>query len=467
MGIFKSIGSYTGSTLIKIGQKLQTKAFNSFNRIGLRGFSSNFITTGTPVWRDLGTAQYLLDCYCQNPVVQAVINIKADAFSNIKFIVKDLESGELTPLDEYDKDGGKLKTLLAKPNPLQSQFEWLKQLKVNREVFGNSYSYASVPSGFENNFDYTNINVINNLPTAFISPILTGKWLEQTDINEIIKAYQFTGFNNKIKTFQPQTILHTNSVNIKFDEHFTEGVSELIALQRPISNIDLAYESKNVLIKRRGALGILSSKAVDSLGSVPLQPNDIEKVQEDYRKYGTLGDQHKLLISHVPLDYQQMAMSVKDLMLFEEIESSGIAVCNGFGVPESLVRYYIKKGSLGTDSDVDEKRLYDSTTIPESKEFMITFNNFLKTSELGIELLGSFDHIKVLQKNQREEATTNKINEARAMSAFKIASITYGTYLQESNLPPNDKMADKTILDLTDEERQIIGITVNTQSNEN
>ena len=407
------IGSFIGNNVIKLGMSLkgmpQLKSLDITRN--LNALSSTHIINGTPVWRNLSTLKYLLECYKENFIVQTVINIKADAFSNMEFIVKDIKTGDETPLREYDKDGGKLKALIAKPNPLQSTFEWLKQYKVYLEVFGNSYSHAFVPVGFEEDFNYIDIQTINNLPPYYMTPVLTGSWLKATTKSEIISRYDFSGFNNLKKEFNTEVIMHSNNVNITFDEHFTEGVSKLVALKEPITNISMAFESRNVMIRKRGALGILTSDKKDGvLGNIPLKPEEIEETQEANRKYGLLDNQFGLLISPQALKYQKMAMSVKDLMLFEEIESDTIAIATDFGVPESLVRQYIKKGSLGSDSDVDEKRMYDSTIIPEAKDFMVVLNNFFKTEEQGIELLGSFDHLKVLQTNKKDEAEKDKRN---------------------------------------------------------
>lgn len=427
-----------------------------------------FIDKVTPTWRDLSQLIYLLKAYCENFVAQATINVKAEAFANIKFSVKDLKTGEITPIDEYFDDGGKLRALLAQPNPLQASYEWLRQFKVNHEVFGNGYAYASVPSGFEDKFTYQDINVINNLPPYCITPLLTGQWLEATTKDEIIKQYNFRWLNNRHKVLPTNQVLHTNTVNIKFDVHFTEGTSRLVALKKPITNIDKAYESRNVLIEKRGAIGAWTSeKKDDVVGSIPLSDAELKDVQKAFAKYGLLDDQFTQIISPLPLKWQKTTMSVKDLMLFEEVSTSAIAVANAFGVPESLVRYYIKTGTLGSENDKDQKRLYDSTIIPESKDFMISLNNFLKTSELGIELLGSFDHLNVLQINKKEAAETTKLKEAAFVSSFKIGAIVYNDYLAAIGLPQDDVIGELRVWDLDDKQLNAIGIMINTNNNGN
>jgi hypothetical protein len=456
------IGSFIGNNVIKLGLSLRG---STSSNAGLIGLNTLTIVGGTPSYRNLSESIYLLNCYCENPVVQAVIDVKALAFSNMRFSVKDLKTDEVTPINQYKDDGGKLKDLLAKPNPLQSTFEWLRQFKVNSEVFGNGYSYASLPVGFEDIFTYEEIRVINNLPPYLVTPVITGHWLEATRKDEIIKCYRLRSANGLDKELHTNKVFHTNNVNIKLDRHFTEGNSKLIALQKPISIVDRALESQNVIIKQRGPHGAWTSDRGDSvLGSLPLNDSEIDNVQEAFKKYGTLEGQYQQIISPQPLKWQKTGFSMKDLMLDSSVANAAIAVCNGYGVPESLVRYYIKTGTLGTDSNVDERRLYDSTVIPESKDFMISLNNFFKTESLGIELLGTFDHLKVLQKNQKEEAEVNNKNQETALDAFKIGAINYNTYLASFGQPENASIGTKTIFDLTDKELQTIGITINTPS---
>ncbi|MBO0323469.1 phage portal protein [Muricauda sp. CAU 1633] len=426
---------------------------------GIPTSSQLIINDGLPVWRDLSTMKYLLDCYQENPVVQAIINIKAEAFANIKFSVKDLKSGEILPLEEYTSDKGKLQSLLSSPNPLQSTYEWLRQHKVNREVFGNGYVHASVPIGYEKGrFTYRDINVMNNLPPYCVTPVLTGKWLSATEKSEIIKEYRLEKQNGKHESLPVSTVMHTNNVNILHNENFTQGASELVALAAPITNIDKAFESRNVLIRKRGALGAWTSdKKDEAMGSVPLRDEEKEQVQEDFKKYGLLDDQWQQIITSHPLKWQSTAMKVKDLMLFEEIEADAIAISNSFGVPELLAKYYLK-GSTFNNLDASEKRLYDSTIIPESKDFMVALNNFLNTKEHGIELLGTYDHLNILQENKKEEAETRRTNQETALAAFRIGAITYNDYLNAIGLPNNPKIGEKHIWELEENMLRAIGV---------
>lgn len=457
MGAGATIGkSFLGKWIVKDTLKSLSKTTS------LPTLSSTYISNDRPVWKNFTQLSFLLDCYCENPIVQATVNIKAKAFSNMRFFVKDLRTGDTMPLDEYDNDGGALKKLLDRPNPLQSTFEWLRQLKVNFEVFGNSYNYASVPVGWETRFGYEDITVINNLPSYGIAPVLTGRWLEAETKEEVIKEYQLSDFNGKKKILPTQTVFHCNNENIKFNQHFTEGVSDLIALQKPISNIEYAYESRNVLIRKRGAIGAWTSEKKDeAMGNVPLNESEIKDVQEAFGKYGLLENQYQQIISPQPLKWQKTAMSVKDLMLFEEIEADAIAIANAKGVPELLLKYYIKGGTFN-NLDASEKRLYDSTIIPETNDFMVGLNHFLKTKEREIELIGSFDHLNILQVNKKDEAETNKVKQETALAAFQIGATTYNDYLTAIGMPIDPTIGDMRIWDL--DEKQLAAIKRNSKT---
>lgn len=428
---------------------------------------SSFITTGKPSWRNLSELFYLLNCFKQNPVIQTVILTKAKAWGNMRFSVEDLKSGDIIPIEKYDKDKGKLRDLVDQPNPMQSTSEWLMQSKVYQEVFGNSYGYASVPNSFDNIFTYQDINAINNLPAYRVAPVLTGMWLEATRKDEIIKKYEFYNLNNKTEFFNTNRILHTNDVNITFDKNFTKGESRLNSLQKPISNIDAALESLNVLLVKRGALGILTSdKKDEAVGNIPLSNTELEGIQNEFKKYGLMDDQWTQLISPMPLKYQRMAMNSKELGILDGMANDARFVCNAFGVPEGLIPYYTKKGGLATENDALEKRLYNSTIIPESTHWMKNLNNFLKTRNHGIQLLGTFDHLKVLQTNQKEEAETNKINSETAESQFMSGLITMGERATACGTVLSDKKYEELrIWDLQPEELSAIGINQNTQGN--
>ncbi len=460
------IGASSKSFIPTSQTTLRNEPWKGFTDRMLEYLCNNPIATNKQAnWVDLYNEWLLMSCYEFNPVVNAVINIKADAWSNMRFDIRDLKTDEIIPIREYTADNSKLQKLLAQPSPLASSFEWLKQYKVNYGVFGNSYVYATIPTGKENTFNYKDISTLKNIPATNIKAKITGKWLEATTKEEIIEFYKFTNLNGEERPLNTNQIWQTNTSNIRLDENFTQGVSRLVALQAPVSNIAGAYETRNVMIYNRGALGFLSSeKVADGLGSVALDEDEKKQVQDAMNDYGTLHGQYKHIVSPLPMKYVRMAMSVADLKVFEEVESDAIAVAHAYGVPELLVKYYVK-GATFDNIRASERMLYDSTIIPESKDFMIGINNFFKTIDQGIEILANFDHVAALQTNQLEEAKTNQLNGRTKLEAFRTGAIVYNDYLESLNLPPDPEIGEQRIWDLDEEQQASIGagktITVN------
>ena len=442
---------YVATQLLKVIDKNSIRVSPSAKESLTLLPSSTFIQTNTPVWRNLSQLIYLLDCYYQNPIVQPIINMKADAWSNMQIQVRDLKTKEKVDLEDYDADGGKLYELLSQPNPLQTKSEWLKQLKVNFEVFGNGYIYGLVPTGWEDKFSYLDITVLNNLPPYCIAPVLTGNWLTATTKEDIVSKYVLNNFNNSKKDLHSNTVMHFNNVNIRFDQEFTVGKSKLVGLERPISNIDAAYEARNGLIVNRGPQGIFVSASKDeAMGTIPMTDAEIERTQKAISRYGLMDDQYRNVISPNPLSYIQTGVNTKELLLFEEVSHSAMPICHAFGVPHDLLPNYIKTGSLGSDNDTLEKRLYTSTIIPETNDFMVILNRFFNTKELGIELIGSYDHLPILQANKKEEAETVDKRSQTAERSFRSGAITYNTYLERIGEEHDPTIGNLRIWDLTD-----------------
>jgi hypothetical protein len=375
----------------------------------------------------------------------------------MKIQLREIETKEI--IDSKHKRYKEFKeflNLLKHPNPLQSTWEWLKFSSINLDLFGNSYDYFSVPVGSEKNFTYKDINVINNIYPYIIAPVLTGKWLDATSIDEIISAYEINMPNGLKRKILPNQILHLNYPNITLDASFTRGESKIKTLQKPLSNINAALESRNVLIRRRGALGAWTSDAKDpTLGVTPLTEAEKKEVQEDFKDYGMLEDQYLQIISRHPLKYQQTALPVKDLMLFEEIATDAIYIANQLGVPELLLKNYIQ----GTTFENQEKsviRMYQDTTIPEANEKINAFNSYLKLSDYGVELYGSFDHVSILQKNIREQANAKSLDSKRLRDQFFAGAITYNQWLIGTGIQPDEKFGEKRIWDLTPEQIAVI-----------
>ncbi len=423
---------------------------------------SQIINADSAVWGKLNNKSLLEAVYNSIAPVNAIINLKCEAHANMNYKMKNLKNGELytsgdkaTGIPAVDKSFA----LLENPNPLQGKSEFLKLSKAYHQVFGNGYVFGLTPSGFAE-ADAVRWNSIENLkivPSQYTKPIGTGAYFFETELSKIIQTYLFEAQRRKIE-FSPNAILHLNEINISFDndQNIYEGQSKLVPLNKEITNIAMSIESRNVIGKKRGALGIFSSALKNDGDVLPLQPNDKQIAQNELDNYGTLEDQEKWVVTTQPLQFQRIILSSKELGLFEEESVSNIKICNSFGVPEILMKLYVT-GATFENQEASVRRMYNETIIPESKDWVKGFNQLLKLEDEGLELIGDFSHVAALQENQKEAAEKTQKLTLSGEKLFKGGAITYNKWLEMSGIEPtSEAYGNKRITELTTEEILVV-----------
>jgi len=344
------------------------------------------------------------------PPVNGIINRKARAFTNGKWWILDKDGKEAT--------GAKitaLQKLLEKPNPLQSWNQLIAQAKVYEQTFGEVFFFAIIPAGFT---DKLKVKAIWVVPNWIINVRLTGKHYFQTELADIIEGYDIS-LNGSSTSLPDGSVIHLRDINQNSTD-VIRGQSRLASLQDPISNIVAAYEARNVLITRKGALGILSNQTRDAAGAVPLKEHEKIEVQEDFRKYGLGKDQYQVIITNANLRWQPMTFPTRELMLFEEIEDDVRQIADNFDYPMYLLGF--KAGSTFSNVGEAKKSLYQDTIIPEAEGWAEAFTSFFDLKASGYKLQVYYDHLDVFQQSEKEKA-----------DAFS-ARVTANTPLLEKNI---------------------------------
>jgi HK97 family phage portal protein len=344
------------------------------------------------------------------PPVNGIINRKARAFTNGKWWVLDPDGKDTT-----SSVATSIKKLLKKPNPLQSWNQFIAQGKVYEQVYGEVFILAIMPAGFS---DKSKIKALWIIPNWVMDVKLTGKHYLQHDIAEIIEGYNIS-VNGQSIPLEREAVLHIRDIN-QNSLDVTRGQSRLVSLQNPISNIVAAYEARNVLITRKGALGILSNQTRDAAGSKPLKEGEKKEVQEDFQKYGLGKDQYQVIITNANLKWQPMTFSTKDLMLMEELEDSTRAIADNLDYPMYLLGF--KEGSTFSNVGEAKKSLYQDAIIPEADGWAEAFTTYFEGDKNRIQISITYDHLEVLQQGEKEKA-----------DAF-AAKVTANTPLLEKNI---------------------------------
>lgn len=410
----------------------------SLNKLQRGLFLNYMLFSNTPYWQSLTDLQSLFDWYHINPIFYATVMIKAREYSNMRIkVVSRWDREHVEPEGTRKAIPAKIYALFNKPNVLQSRWEFLMQRKIFEEVSGNSFTYGNFATGMKPNV--MNLEAMWNVWPAYMKFKLAGNYFEATQLSDVIKEWRFELGNYK-KTWEPWEILHKNKPNTNVSDGLIFGRSPARSLVRPLSNIDMAYESRNVMMRNRGMRVMISSNKSDNSGLISLDDNEQTDIQERMRKYGMLESQSQFFFSPAPLTATTIDQDVLKLGLFEEIATDAMMVCNAYGVPEVLLKLYIK-GATFENQEASVRRLYQGTLIPEAEDDMIAFNSYLGLDNTDWMIIPDFSHVAALQESEEKKAETDERKKKVAMEEVKNGLMTadeYRTLFGYGKMPTQD-----------------------------
>ena len=348
--------------------------------------------------------------YSQIPELQIVLNKKADAHANVNQRVVNKKTGEEV-INEVSK-------ILENPNWFQSHKELIKQSVLFREINGNEYIYFLKPVGFGARAMYTMPSHLVEVDTQDTPPF----WLESKEPEQI--KYKIS-WNDKKYQLDTKSIIHLNDNRVDMSQKkYLTGQSKLEALSDPIKNIKAAYEARGELIINHGAIGILSNDNKDGIGaSIPLMEKDKEDLQNQYKKYGLTKNKWHVMITNQSLKWQQMAVDISRMKLFEEVKEDTIKICDAYGVPYELLGS--DKGVTFANKEEAEKQFYQDKIIPEANERTQALNRYFETEGQSWEIISTFEHLPIFGDNLKEKAMalnqlTTGLSKALADQAITI-----------------------------------------------
>lgn len=242
----------------------------------------------------------------------------------------------------------------------------------------------------------------------------------------------------------------------------------------PINNIIGAYQSRNTLIKRRGALGIISSDTKDESGTVSLTSNEKDDLQKEFLKYGLMKDQYQVIISNAAIKWQQIGYPTRDLMLFEEIEDSTMRICDAYGYPYRLLSSEKTNSLGGSDLKEYKKLLYQDTIIPDAEMIADDLNLLFGLNDLPERIEIDYTHIAIMQEDKQKEAQARKTRNEALQIEFYNNLITLNRWLELNDEDTIGEDGNKYYYQLTalgmsfgKENNTVINEAINNENNSN
>lgn len=344
------------------------------------------------------------DAYIRCSTLGTIVNRNASALINGKWWIVDKKDNEVV------KKYPVIVALLKKPNPLQTWSEFVIQMDVYRQIYGEVFVYAVVPEGFSIQ-DASALWVIN---PCYVDIELTGKMYMQSNIDDIIENYYLNagGYRTKLKK---DCILYIRDLNqnLYMAPDNIRGFSRMPSIKNSIRNIIQAEEAIYSLNKDRGAQGILSNEAKDVTGTVPMDDAEKKSVQNKLNgQYGLKTNQWKVIVTDASMKWQQMTFNVRDLMLFEGIENNIKRISEAYDYPYEL----LADGNVTYANKVEAKRYhYQNNIIPISKIYAEKFTEFFQLKKDF--LIVDFGEVECLRDSEVQKAEMMyKLNQA-----YKIA----------------------------------------------
>lgn len=334
------------------------------------------------VWLDTGDSWKL---YIEIPELRAVIDKRATMMASNKPKLYD-QNGDLV-------ENHWLNDLIKTPNSTQSWSDIVYSMSVQDALYSNVILYCPKRS-----FDIRNLIV--PLPAQNLEIMLSGRKLKQMDRENLIDYFVFTYDSGATERIDWEDALYLTSAD---GMNIVKPISRIDSLKFPLSNIQAQYKKRNVLLENIGAIGILSAQQNDLGGAIPMTPEERQKIQRDWYKR----QKDELIISEANVNWQPMSYPTKDLMLYEELTADKLALIDAFGLNYNL--FSKVEGTTFTNVRDSIRMVYTDTIIPETQQFYNSIISQFGLDDEGYYLKACFDHLPILQSDERENAETQKI----------------------------------------------------------
>lgn len=354
----------------------------------------------------------LAAAYYDCPHLRIVINRIAKMASNAQF--------KLVKINDENEDEIKnhwVKDLIKNPTPFQNTEQWVQQYIIEKLIFANVFLNKNIGLGTGR------IKTLWILPSENMRINLTGKFFKQTKLSEIIESYTLQTANGE-ELYREEEVVYIAD-NFSFNEG--RGVSQLISLKLPVSNIIAALETRNIIIVDKGMIGFISGAQSDKFGGSSIGLEESKRIRDEFAEQANLySAESKIRVVESPVTWQAMSYPTKDLMLFEELEDCAAQICDAFGAGKYMFSWF-------KDSTFENYRqavisTYQNTIQPLMDELCGILNEQLNLSQEGLKLIADFSWLQIMKEDELLCAQKEKVKADTFSLLYKDGIISRETY---------------------------------------
>lgn len=431
---------------------------NWFRRAFQKGYQSHSYFLGQKGAAWISTTEPWLH-YTEIPELKTVIDRRAKMFSNMKIYLRNVSTKDLIEDKDLDK-------LLNNPNCMEGQNDFLVEYETQKLVYGNQFIYKNKPSTL------TKYPIaLWNISPRYIQPELTGKIFDQVDVNGIISSYKFIQ-QGYVRDFKTEEILFTKITDL---DNPVIGWSPIFNLNKPLSNIKLSYEYRNVIMGEKGAIGMLSQdgSANDGAGALPMKSGERDRIENSMvSSYGVSEGQKRVIVTEASMKWTPMSYPTKDLLLFEEVDADKRAIIDAFQLNQNI--FSSMQGTTYENLKNGLVMCYQDAIQPSADQFVQSLGKFIGIPE-GTELVASFEHLSILKENKLKgmdaiQSVVNSLTQAiqGGLISSQQATQILANELDVKVIPTNDSktvialnslsplLATKVLESMTENERRAL-----------
>lgn len=337
-------------------------------------------------------------CYSLCPTLQSIIQKKGEGLVNGKLIAVDPITEKAKSSDAFNK----AMKVLSRPNALMNRSTFEMYINACINVYGIAYVYKVIPDGMNN------VTGLVPIPNNTITPQYktSVNVADPTQLSNLVEAYTINilGMPLLLRGEDAKLIheIRGSSINLTSGYEY-KPYSRIDSLRVPITNIVASMESRNQIIVKRGAEGIISPKASgDQTGTyIGIDPKIKAQMQEEYAQYGYLDGQWKTILAQIPLDYTPITRNVAQLGLFEGENSDKRTVALAYNMPAPIIGLP-DEAKYNTFSEA-QRQMYEGAVIPDASIISQAYDEIFKAE--GFKFYYDFSHLACFQKSEMDRAT--------------------------------------------------------------
>jgi len=348
----------------------------------------------------------VIKAYAECPPLSAIINKKGRAANNGVHKLYRKGGSEVKGYSPF-------KDIIKSPNPCITG----NQFRVNSQFIAQLYGYCVILKtypvvGFE-------LEAPPNLwivPPSMVKVTWSEDYLFAGSIIDLIKEITYTPPGSKtIKLEREDVYILTGEQPSLSHPYLTESV--LTGQEEVISGLINLFNTQNSLIESRGAIGMITPDQKDGMGQTfPLMDSEKEIIQSDFKKYGTLKDKFKYIITNQSLKFTAISAPIREMMLQETAKQYTQALCDAIGFPYGLM----SEGGNTTFSNQNsyKKELYTDFIIPTDVQWCQQYDEMSGITEAGFETKVDYSHLSILADDEKEKSEVRKNNVASIRTQF-------------------------------------------------